>query len=402
MNTSQSPRSYEPAVDELVAQAADRMWDVYPGYQSERFDRSELDPAIRANIELAVAALRQGNAPTIAELEPARALGAARAHQSVPLESIIQAYRQTERVIVLDFLQKSREWPHEEANRATALLISVFDELTDAMISSYRDTSSAREAARRQIENEVVAALADGIDSDSTRFDRWARLLDIDANGSWTAAAVRGRTSDSGEPTVPLPQRQLLMRKLGPYAHDIVCGELNNTLVLLVGTREDPDDLKQVLATAVAGTAQSTPLACGLGTAATSLRTAAQSCQQALASLRVSASPSMKDVPVVDYRDVVIEALLLTDPRAAEALYTNRLVPLQSHPHLIETLEALSDNHLSQAATARQLFVHLNTIGHRLQRIREISGLDPLRFPDILEFSLALRWRRLRETNAGP
>lgn len=402
MKTSQSPRRYEPVVDELVEQAAERMWGVYPGYQPERFDRSELDPAIRANIELAVVALGQGRGPTLAELEPARALGATRADQSVPLESIIQAYRQTERVIVLDFLQRSREWPHEEANRATALLISVFDELTDAMIGSYRDTSSAREAARRQVENEVVAALADGIDSDSTRFDRWVRLLDVDENGTWTAAALRGRVSDSGELTVPLPQRQVLLRQLGPHVDDVICGELNNTLVLLLRTRERRDQVEQVLASAVAGIGQGAQLACGLGTATTSLRTAAQSCRQALASLRVSASPAWQGVPVVDYRDVVVETMLLADPLAAEALHASRIAPLEPHPYLIETLEALSDNHLSQAATARRLFVHLNTIGHRLHRIREISGLDPLRFPDVLEFSLALRWRKIRATDPTP
>ncbi|MCX2729288.1 helix-turn-helix domain-containing protein [Saccharopolyspora sp. NFXS83] len=387
-------------MDELVEQAAERMWGVYPGYQPERFDRSELDPAIRANIELAVVALGQGRGPTLAELEPARALGATRADQSVPLESIIQAYRQTERVIVLDFLQRSREWPHEEANRATALLISVFDELTDAMIGSYRDTSSAREAARRQVEDEVVAALADGIDSDSTRFDRWIRLLDVDENGFWTAAALRGRPSDSGEPTAP--QRQVLLRQLGPDVDDVICGELNNTLVLLLRTWDRRDQVEQVLASAMTGIGQGTPLACGLGTATTSLRTAAQSCRQALASLRVSASPTWTGVPVVDYRDVVVETMLLADPLAAEALYASRIAPLEPHPYLIETLEALSDNHLSQAATARRLFVHLNTIGHRLQRIREISGLDPLRFPDVLEFSLAIRWRKIRTTDPTP
>ncbi|MGW0894532.1 PucR family transcriptional regulator [Saccharopolyspora sp. NPDC002578] len=400
MKTSQSPRRYDPVVDELVEQAAERMWGVYPGYQPERFDRSELDPAIRANIELAVAALGQGRGPTLAELEPARALGAARADQSVPLESIIQAYRQTERVIVLDFLQRSREWPHEEANRATALLISVFDELTDAMIGSYRDTSSAREAARRQVENEVVAALADGIDSDSTRFDRWVRLLDVDEDGCWTAAALRGRPGDSGEPAVP--QRQVLLRQLASDVDDVICGELNNTLVLLLRTRDRQDQVEQVLAAAMAGIGQAAPLACGLGTATASLRTAAQSCRQALASLRVSASPAWTGVPVVDYRDVVVETMLLADPLAAEALHASRIAPLEPHPYLIETLEALADNHLSQAATARRLFVHLNTIGHRLQRIREITGLDPLRFPDVLEFSLALRWRKIRATDPTP
>ena len=56
---------------------------------------------------------------------------------------------------------------------------------------------------------------------------------------------------------------------------------------------------------------------------------------------------------------------------AADALHEAVLGPLQRHPHLVETLQTLVDEHLSQSATARALYVHPNTVSHRVRRIQD-------------------------------
>lgn len=41
--------------------------------------------------------------------------------------------------------------------------------------------------------------------------------------------------------------------------------------------------------------------------------------------------------------------------------------------------------------TARELFLHTNTVRHRLARIHEITGRNPLHFEDQAAFAIGLR-----------
>ena len=56
---------------------------------------------------------------------------------------------------------------------------------------------------------------------------------------------------------------------------------------------------------------------------------------------------------------------------------------------LIETLRALADADMNIQLAARRLRVHANTIYARLQRIRELTGLDAQRYHDLTDLLLA-------------
>jgi DNA-binding PucR family transcriptional regulator len=57
---------------------------------------------------------------------------------------------------------------------------------------------------------------------------------------------------------------------------------------------------------------------------------------------------------------------------------------------LLSTLRVFidADGHLQ--ATADRLYVHVNTVRHRLRRIRELSGRDPLSQNDLVDLRIAL------------
>ena len=57
------------------------------------------------------------------------------------------------------------------------------------------------------------------------------------------------------------------------------------------------------------------------------------------------------------------------------------------------TLRALIAANGSLSEAARELYLHTNTVRHRLTRIHEITGRDPLRFDDQTAFAIALRAR---------
>jgi hypothetical protein len=384
----QSP--YSPDLDALTARAAARMWHVYPGYTEERFPHTELLPSVRGNFVLAVRSLRRGTGPTDEELRPARELGARRANQGVPLESIIQGYRQTERVIVLDLIAQAGA----DAEAYTALVISCFDELTDAMINSYRDASSAIEAERRRVADELVTSLAAGLDVGPGRFERWARTLRIETNGRWVALAAR----DRGEAEAA---HQTLRRRLPPllrarFRH-LVFADVEGALLILASHAARDHEARAALHAALEAASGTAPLLCGVGEACDSLAAATGSCRQALEAVQVAATRA-NDAPltVVDYQDALVDIVLGGHVAAADALHDAVLGPLRGHPYLVDTLETLLTKDLSQSATARALYVHPNTISHRVRRIQELTGRNPMVFPDIVEIALALRRRHLR------
>ncbi|MEV0109425.1 helix-turn-helix domain-containing protein [Nocardia sp. NPDC050799] len=381
----QSP--YSPDLDVLTTRAATRMWHVYPGYVEERFSYAELIPSVRENLELAVRVAHRGGGPTEEERRPARELGARRANQEVPLESIIQAYRQTERVLVLDLVAHAGAAAETYAD----LVISCFDALTDAMINSYWDTSSAIEAERRRVADELVTSLARGLDVSPARFDRWARTLGIGTHGRWIAAAVR----DRGEAGAQTLQRRLPRLWRGRFRH-IVMADVEDALLILACHSAGDDEARAGLRAVLTTASGAVPLICGIGDAADSLAASTGSCRQALEAVQVAATRADGPVTVVEYREALVDIMLGGHIVAADALYDAVIGPLLSRPYLIETLETLLAENLSQSATARALYLHPNTVNHRVRRIQELTGRNPTTFPDIVEIALALRRRRLR------
>ena len=75
--------------------------------------------------------------------------------------------------------------------------------------------------------------------------------------------------------------------------------------------------------------------------------------------------------------DLLPERALAGDPLARSTLINRIYKPLQNHStELLTTLWSYLDNGRSLEATARELFVHPNTVRYRLKRISEVIGWD--------------------------
>jgi DNA-binding PucR family transcriptional regulator len=69
------------------------------------------------------------------------------------------------------------------------------------------------------------------------------------------------------------------------------------------------------------------------------------------------------------------------DPAELQRFYAETVEPLvaydeQYETDLVQTVEAFLDNDGNVAGTAQKLFTHRHTIRYRLERVRELSGLD--------------------------
>jgi hypothetical protein len=83
--------------------------------------------------------------------------------------------------------------------------------------------------------------------------------------------------------------------------------------------------------------------------------------------------------------------LLAAEPAAVAALLDSTVGPLQSRPELLDTLRAYLDQGANMNATATAVFAHRHTVAHRLERIRALTGHDPLTPGGQAELALGLR-----------
>ncbi|CAI7668793.1 unnamed protein product [Penicillium discolor] len=113
-----------------------------------------------------------------------------------------------------------------------------------------------------------------------------------------------------------------------------------------------------------------------LGPAVAALVDASQSARAALAGFAVARAWRSAPRPV-EADDLLPERALAGDPLAKQTLIERIYRPLQAHStDLVTTLWSYLDNGRSLEATARELFVHPNTVRYRLKRVSEVIGWD--------------------------
>ena len=162
---------------------------------------------------------------------------------------------------------------------------------------------------------------------------------------------------------------------------DVLIGVQGSRLVLVIGRVEQTDDAEVRDPLPFIEIARQLEPGFGpghlvLGHEVPSLVDAARSAKAALAGFAVAKAwrgaprPTLAD-------DLLPERALAGDPLARATLITRIYQPLQNHStELLTTLWAYLDNGRSLEATARELFVHPNTVRYRLKRISEVIGWD--------------------------
>ena len=173
---------------------------------------------------------------------------------------------------------------------------------------------------------------------------------------------------------------------------DVLIGVQGSRLVVVIGRAED--DEAEEPAEADAPTAEAKPAGptfleiaealdplygsghLVLGHEVPTIVDAAKSAKAALAGFAVAGSWRKAPRPVLA-DDLLPERAFAGDAIARSRLISRIYSPLKEHsPELLATLWCYLDNGRSLEATARELFVHPNTVRYRLKRISEVIGWD--------------------------
>ncbi len=283
--------------------------------------------------------------------------------RSVSLQQTLQLIRVSVTVTEERIASKS------ESLREAILLYS--REVAFAAADVYARAAEARGLWDARLEALVVDSILTG----ETDEELPSRIAALGWHGHGEVSVLVGTTP----PQFDVDQLRRTARKLGV---DVLIGVQGSRLVLVIGRSESsvrgeetPAELPflEIARRLEPGFG---PGYLVLGPAVPALVDASLSARAALAGFAVARAWRHAPRPV-EADDVLPERALAGDPLAKQTLVDRIYRPLQAHStDLVTTLWSYLDNGRSLEATARELFVHPNTVRYRLKRVSEVIGWD--------------------------
>ena len=282
--------------------------------------------------------------------------------RSVSLQQTLQLIRVTVEVV------EQRVTDADESLREAILLYS--REIAFAAADVYARAAEARGLWDARLEALVVDSILTGeYDSELP-----SRIAALGWNGHGAVSVLVG--------TAPrVLDVDMLRRTARHLDSDVLIGVQGSRLVIVIGRVDPPDESVAHDALPFLDIAAQLEPGFGpghlvLGHEVPSLVDAARSARAALAGFAVA--KAWRNAPRPTLADDLLPERALAGDTLARATLINRIfTPLQNHSsELLNTLWCYLDNGRSLEATARELFVHPNTVRYRLKRISEVIGWD--------------------------
>ena len=281
--------------------------------------------------------------------------------RSISLQETLQLIRVVVQVV------EDRVVQEDESLREAVLLYS------REIAFSAADVYARAAEARGLWDSRLEALVVDSILSGDNEEELASRIAALGWRAGGTVAAFIGVAGDSVD--------QDGLRRVARKNHtDVLIGVHGNRLIVVVGRIEDeknseaekPSLLK--IAQELDGFFGAGPLV--IGPEVVSVADATRSAKAALAGFAV-VKAWQKPARPINADDLLAERSLAGDMLAKQTLVETIYRPLSANsPELLETLTSYLETGRSLESTARELFVHANTVRYRLKRISEIIGWD--------------------------
>jgi len=375
-------RRIERHAGKLASSAVAKMDETLPWFRALPADqRSWVMLVAQAGVRSLVEWLRSGGtlAADTQELSDEVFAAAPRAlARSITLTQTVQLIKVT--IDVAEAEVSALAAPGEEEALASAIL-KFSREIAFSAARVYARAAESRGAWDLRLQALLVDALLRG-DTPDTISSRGAAL-------GWTdkppVAVVVGR-SPGGDITAVLHGVYRAARRTGV---EVIGGVHGERLIVVLGGADDP---KLTAGHLLAGFGEGPVV---VGPAVPSLDQAAESARAALAGFRAAAAWPGAPNPV-SADDLLPERALAGDSDARRMLRHDAYGALvRSGGGLLETLDAFFAAGGVLESTARELYVHPNTVRYRLKRVTEVTGLSPLDGRDAFALRLALVFGRL-------
>lgn len=345
------------------------------GFRSPAYLRSVIQ-ACRDGVGALVQQLHDQRRHHTGELARLGRAGERQAEMGVPLEVLLSAYRLAARVVwqeVIGEASRVRELEPATVLAVSEQVLDYLDQISGAVGRAYLETRERIMRQRDRDRNQVLQRLLVGDVAGEVR--RLAASLDLDLTPPYRVLACWVPPGVDAEP---------ILDECWRSAGVLLTGDEPGTWIALVRADADLARLASQGAQAVhrtraAAHASDVPLRIGAGPVAPRLEDIAAAARRARQALAVGARLN-PEVLVHDERELGVYAAMGADPEELRAHVGHVLGPVLesggSRPSmLLDTLEALVTTRGVNEAAA-QLGIHRHTVVYRLQRLRDLLGVD--------------------------
>jgi DNA-binding PucR family transcriptional regulator len=304
--------------------------------------------------------------------------------RSISLQETLQLIRVVVQVV------EDRVVEHDETLREAVLLYS--REIAFSAADVYAKAAEARGLWDARLEALVV----DSILSGESEEELASRIAALGWRARGSVAVLIGNTADATD----IEGIRRLVRRNDA---DILIGIHGNRLIAVLGhvaLRTVVENQNGFMKLATLLEPLFGPGALVLGPEVPSVTDAHRSSKAALAGFAVVRAWARAPRPIAA-DELLAERALAGDMLAKATLIQRIYRPLAEHsPELLETLGSYLESGRSLESTARDLFVHANTVRYRLKRISEIIGWDATGAREAFILQVAMVLGSMSETDS--
>ncbi|GAB2656431.1 PucR family transcriptional regulator [Nocardia goodfellowii] len=359
--------------------------------------RGDVTKLTRSVLTLAAEMFDRRAVPDAERLTEVREAATQWAREAVPLGTILRAYHEGIRIALGLVTAQAKADDVEELLVATDLMLELLEAITVAVSDAYVEEQHLVAREHQTAAQTLASALLSGRGSSAL-----ARQAGMPVAESYHVVALSiPPHPDERDPRVDA--EVAARRKLRRLQSGLATVFESRALALLStkgGTLLVPnvEDAPAPDAPALErlATAAEVPLTATLVTSDTDqIPDAADQAHELLNLVRVGGrSPGLYQMA-----DLAVEYQLTRGGPATRRIATI-LDPLDAHPELFDTMRAYLGNDMNRQLTARQLYVHPNTVDYRLRRIAQLTSVDLATSAGISQASIALLARDLDRTVA--
>jgi hypothetical protein len=368
-------------LDEVVERLTSTITSDIPSYRAGVVDTDEVRVAVRSNLTFMIEALRRSGAP---DLSAPRQTGLLRGQLGAPLPELLRAYRigfaELWRLLV-DEARQSGTVAYDALIDAATEIWELADDYSMAVTDAYREADAGRILASAKERAALVDALLTGVITDNDT--RWeiAERLRLPHQGVFVVVAAEATVI--GEDPMADAETRLAARDVAS-AWRLMSGVTAG--LLSCGTQARVDIAADVLADVARSRTGMSPPFEHIDDAPDNFRFARTAMS--------SAPPGSSEVR--RFAATPLAVLAASSPDAARQLARNVLGEILALPALdrdtfLATLTAWLRASGSANAAGDAMFVHPNTIRHRLRRVQHYTGRsfdDP---NDVADIAAALQ-----------
>jgi sugar diacid utilization regulator len=330
-----------------------------------------------------------GRFPGRAQIDAVRRQGRRAAEQGVAAGQGVDLYLSAARRVWTELPAIVRERSNSAVRAAATAVLQVVDDAVASFAEGHAEAGRERVRREETLRRELVEDLLRG-DAHLSELVERAEPFGLDLTRAHQVALAEPRQRLSSIAAATTALERVVLDRFGD--RDVLVATKDGRVVVLAladatsaAGRADglsaPGDLGKIVHGELNRLRRGSPWRVAVGRAHPGAYGIARSYEEARDGLTM-ASRMRLDRPIVETRDVLTYRVLARDQPAIVDLVCSVLDPLRearggAEP-LVETLEAYFDSGCVATATAARLHLSVRAVTYRLDRVKSLTGFDPL------------------------